>query len=84
MLEACLPFDVGIGILEMVVMVNKAFGMDIPVELTSGQRLCGQTGIGAGLVKCNRVGRDEHSKIGKYGNIVLSMTVTVGRDIYHK
>ena len=65
-------------------MVAKIVSVHTVIELTSGHRRSGQTSIDTSLIQSQRIGRGEHSDIGKNWSVILGVTVAVGRDINHK
>ena len=61
----------------MVVLVAEAGGMKMIVQLAVGQRSGFQTSIHTRLVECKRVGRYEHSDVGKNRSVVLGMAIAI-------
>ena len=84
LIESRLPFDIRVGILEMImVAVPSRLGEMFP-ELAIGDWSCLQTGIRAGLVQSHRIEAREHSDIRKDRGIIFAVAVTVRADILHK
>ena len=84
LIESRLPFDIRVGILEMImVAVPSRLGEMFP-ELAIGDWGCLQTGIRAGLVQSHRIEACEHSDIRKDRGIIFTVAVTVRTDILHK
>ena len=84
LLQRCLPLDIGVGILEVVVVAVPAGLCKVLAQLTVGQGLCVQAGIGTGLIQRHGVKGGEHADIRQDGGIVLAVAVTVGADILHQ
>ena len=72
LIESRLPFDIRVGILEMImVAVPSRLGEMFP-ELAIGDWGCLQTGIRAGLIQSHRIEAREHSDIRKDRGIIFT------------
>ena len=84
LLQGGLPLDVGVGVLEVIVVAAPARLCQVLSQLAVGQQGSGQAGIGAGLVQRYRVKRGKHTDIRQDGCVILPVAVAVGADILHQ
>ena len=79
-----LPFDIGVAVLEMVVVdVYVLFGKTV-AQLAVGDRRGLQARVGTGLIQRDGIKAGEHPNIRQDGRIVFAMAVAVGADILHQ
>ena len=74
----------GVGVVEVVVMVAEAGGGHVLCKLRAGQRRLTETSVGAGLVQGQGVERSEHAQVGKYWHVVARMAVAQRRNVAHQ
>ena len=79
-----LPLDVGVGVLEVVVVAVPARLCKVCAQLAVGQRGGVQAGVHAGLVQRHRVKGRKDADIRQDGCIVLAVAVAVGADVLHQ
>ena len=79
-----LPLDVGVGVLEVVVVAVPARLCKVRAQLAVGQRGGVQAGVHAGLVQRHSVKRRKDADIRQDGCIVLAVAVAVGADVLHQ
>ena len=84
LLQRGLPLDIGVGILEVVVVAVPAGLCKVLAQLAVRQRLCIQAGIGAGLIQRHRIKGCKDADIRQDGCIVLAVAVAVGADVLHQ
>ena len=65
LIQSCLPLNIRIGILKVVMVTVPSRLCQMLSKLTVGDRCCLQAGICTGLIQCNRVKACEHSDIRK-------------------
>ena len=84
LLEGSFPLDVGVRVLEVVVVAVPARGGKVLAQLAVGQRSGVQAGVGTSLVEGHRVEGGEHADVRQDGRVVLAVAVAVGADVLHK
>lgn len=84
LIQGCLPLNIRIGILKVVMMTVPSRLCQMLSKLAVGDRCCLQAGICTSLIQCNRVKACEHSDIRKDRRIIFTMAVTVRADILYQ
>ena len=77
LIQRGLPLDIGVGILEVVVVAVPAGLCKVLAQLAVRQRLCIQAGIGAGLIQRHRIKGCKDADIRQDGSIVLAVAVVI-------
>ena len=68
----------------MIVVIVEMRISQMIGELASRHGVCGQTGIGTGLIQSQGIKGGKHSQVGENRRIVFSVAVAVGGDIYYQ
>ena len=84
LLQRGLPLDIGVGILEVVMVAVPAGLCKVLAQLAVRQRLCIQAGVRAGLIQRHRIKGCKDADIRQDGSIVLAVAVAVGADVLHQ